>query len=125
MLCPFSMHRMALAGKELEKDVGKWLGPSTAAGTIKCVDVAIFAAYMLTFFFRSLVQSFPDASLGISVASTVRTSRRMCIWHHIRPPDRLVPANYRDGGGRALVILISIELGIDGVSPIFYDTIMV
>ncbi|KAG6890660.1 hypothetical protein C0992_000230, partial [Termitomyces sp. T32_za158] len=33
---PFSVHRMALAGKELGKDVGQWFGPSTAAGAIKC-----------------------------------------------------------------------------------------
>ena len=43
-LCPFSVHRMALAGKELGKDVGQWFGPSTAAGAIKCVDVAIVSA---------------------------------------------------------------------------------
>ncbi|KAG6901954.1 hypothetical protein C0995_006364 [Termitomyces sp. Mi166 len=32
---PFRVHRMALAGKELGKDVGQWFGPSTAAGAIK------------------------------------------------------------------------------------------
>ena len=44
MLCPFSVHRMAPAGKELGKDVGQWLGPSTVAGAIKCIDIAIFFA---------------------------------------------------------------------------------
>jgi hypothetical protein len=34
---PFSVHRMALAGKELGTDVGQWFGPSVAAGAIKCV----------------------------------------------------------------------------------------
>lgn len=34
-LSPFSIHRMALAGKALGKDVGSWFGPSTAAGAIK------------------------------------------------------------------------------------------
>ncbi len=29
---------MALAGKELGKDVGQWFVPSTAAGAIKCVN---------------------------------------------------------------------------------------
>ena len=29
---------MALAGKELGKDVGQWFEPSTAAGAIKCVN---------------------------------------------------------------------------------------
>jgi cysteine protease ATG4 len=40
-LCPFSVHLMALAGKELGKDVGQWFGPRTAAGAIKCVDISI------------------------------------------------------------------------------------
>ena len=40
----------------------------------------------------------------------------MCIRHHIRPPNPPVPASYRDGGGR-VVMLISIRLGIDGVKP--------
>ena len=35
--CPFSVHRMALAGKDLGKEVGSWFGPSTAAGAIKYV----------------------------------------------------------------------------------------
>ena len=34
---PFSIHRMALAGKQLGKDIGQWFGPSTAAGAIKSV----------------------------------------------------------------------------------------
>jgi len=38
-LCPFSVHRMALAGKDLGKEVGQWFGPSTAAGAIKCVTI--------------------------------------------------------------------------------------
>lgn len=33
--CPFSVHRMALAGNELGKSVGEWFGPSTAAGAVK------------------------------------------------------------------------------------------
>ena len=32
---PFSVHRMALAGKELGTDVGCWFGPSVAAGAIR------------------------------------------------------------------------------------------
>ena len=36
---PFSVHRMALAGKELGTDVGQWFGPSVAAGAIKYVSL--------------------------------------------------------------------------------------
>lgn len=31
---PFSVHRFALVGKALGKEVGQWFGPSTAAGAI-------------------------------------------------------------------------------------------
>lgn len=34
-LCPFGVHRMALVGKELGKEVGEWFGPSTASGALK------------------------------------------------------------------------------------------
>jgi cysteine protease ATG4 len=33
--CPFSVHRFAIVGKELGKEIGTWFGPSTAAGGIK------------------------------------------------------------------------------------------
>ena len=40
---------MAVVGKELGMDVGQWLGLSTAAGAIKCVDDdAPFCALTLT-----------------------------------------------------------------------------
>jgi hypothetical protein len=42
MLCPFSVHSMALTGKDRE---GRW---ATAAGAIKCVDVAIMAGQVRT-----------------------------------------------------------------------------
>ncbi|KNZ71586.1 Cysteine protease ATG4 [Termitomyces sp. J132] len=89
---PFSVHRMALAGKELGKDVGQWFGPSTAAGAIK-----------------TLVNVFPDAGLGVVVATdgvlfqseVFRTS-----W-----------------GDRPVLLLIGVRLGLDGVNPIYYETI--
>ena len=34
-LAPFSVHRMALIGKALGKEVGEWFGPSTAQGALK------------------------------------------------------------------------------------------
>ncbi|KAJ6602111.1 hypothetical protein B0H10DRAFT_1756317, partial [Mycena sp. CBHHK59/15] len=34
-VAPFGVHRMALAGKALGKDVGMWFGPSAAAGAIR------------------------------------------------------------------------------------------
>ncbi|CCL99974.1 uncharacterized protein FIBRA_01999 [Fibroporia radiculosa] len=107
-LCPFSVHRMALVGKELGKDVGQWFGPSTAAGAIK-----------------TLVHAFPEAGLGVSVAvdgviyqSDVYAVSRSTMGlgsprKHGRP----------SWGDRAVLVLIGIRLGIDGVNPIYYDLI--
>ncbi|KAG1786366.1 cysteine protease required for autophagy [Suillus plorans] len=103
---PFSVHRMALAGKELGKDVGQWFGPSTAAGAIK-----------------TLVHAFPEAGLGVSVAtdgviyqSDVYAASNV----HIGSPRRHMKATW---GERAVLVLIGIRLGIDGVNPIYYETI--
>lgn len=104
---PFSVHRMALAGKELGKDVGQWFGPSTAAGAIK-----------------ALVRAFPESGLGVSVATdgvlfqsdvfqASYSSRQR--YHHGK-----VPAQW---GDRPVLLLLGIRLGLDGVNPIYYDTI--
>ena len=97
-LCPLSVHRTVLAGKELGKGVGQW-GLSTVAGAIKRVDVTIVAECMpiSLSLFRSLVQSFPDSSLDVSVAVDGRSSRRAYTWYHIPPLKHLVPQSYRDG----------------------------
>ncbi|KAH8980199.1 hypothetical protein EDB92DRAFT_1937183 [Lactarius akahatsu] len=105
-LCPFSVHRMALAGKELGKDVGQWFGPSTAAGAIK-----------------SLVQNFPEASLGISVAVDGQIFQTD-VYSASHPPTQSPrPRKLSRWGGRAVVVLIGIRLGLDGVNPIYYETI--
>ncbi|KAI0668752.1 peptidase family C54-domain-containing protein [Trametes maxima] len=107
-LCPFSVHRMALVGKDLGKDVGQWFGPSTAAGAIK-----------------TLVHAFPEAGLGIAVAvdgtlyeSDVYAASRSTVYSIRRHgPTRL------EWGDRAVLVLIGIRLGIEGVNPLYYNTI--
>ena len=32
---PFSIHRIALAGQQLDKQVGEWFGPGTIAHVLK------------------------------------------------------------------------------------------
>ncbi|TFK48111.1 hypothetical protein OE88DRAFT_604347 [Heliocybe sulcata] len=105
-LCPFSVHRMALAGKELGKDVGQWFGPSTAAGAIK-----------------TLVNSFPEANLGVAVAvdSVVYQSDVYAASHgHLGSPRRYARAAW---GSRPVLVLVGIRLGLEGVNPIYYETI--
>ncbi|KAF8633482.1 hypothetical protein AX15_001409 [Amanita polypyramis BW_CC] len=106
---PFSVHRMALAGKELGKDVGQWFGPSTAAGAIK-----------------TLVHSFPECGLAVAVAidSALYQSDVYTASHggtaHARSPRKMVRTTW---GDRPVLVLLGVRLGIDRVNPIYYDTI--
>jgi cysteine protease ATG4 len=105
-LAPFSVHRMALAGKELGKDVGQWFGPSTAAGAI-----------------RTLVGMFPSAGLGVAVAVdgvVYQTDVYSASHGPIGSPRRHRTTNW---GDRGVLVLIGVRLGLDGVNPIYYDTI--
>ncbi|KIK64038.1 hypothetical protein GYMLUDRAFT_57070 [Collybiopsis luxurians FD-317 M1] len=110
-LAPFSVHRMALAGKDLGKDVGMWFGPSTAAGAI-----------------RFLVHSFPDAGLGVAVATDgLLTQTDVYAASHgassISYPRRGKGLAHTSWGDRPVLVLFGIRLGLDGVNPIYYDTI--
>ncbi|KAI6044613.1 cysteine protease required for autophagy [Pisolithus marmoratus] len=103
---PFSVHRMALAGKDLGKDVGQWFGPSTAAGAIK-----------------TLVHTFPEAGLGVAVAAdgvVYQTDVYAASNVHMRSPRRLARSSW---GDRAVLVLVGIRLGLKGVNPIYYGAI--
>ncbi|THH00355.1 hypothetical protein EW026_g2186 [Hermanssonia centrifuga] len=106
-LCPFSVHRMALVGKQLGVKVGQWFGPSTAAGAIK-----------------TLVHAYPEAGLGVHVAADggmIYDSEVLAASHSgIGSPRR---NGRRYWGDRAVLILIGHRLGLDGVNPIYYDTL--
>ncbi|KAH7879200.1 uncharacterized protein C8R40DRAFT_583107 [Lentinula edodes] len=110
-LAPFSVHRMALAGKDLGKDVGMWFGPSTAAGAI-----------------RSLVHAYSDAGLGVAVATDgLLTQTDVYAASHgtasTSYPRRGKGAAHTSWGDRPVLVLFGIRLGLDGVNPIYYDTI--
>ncbi|KAG7095265.1 hypothetical protein E1B28_006038 [Marasmius oreades] len=120
---PFSVHRMALAGKDLGKDVGQWFGPSTAAGAIK-----------------TLVHAFPQSGLGVSVATdgtlfqtdvftashsstTAPASSRGSTFSSPSLGRRRHHHTTSSWGDRPVLLLLGIRLGIDGVNPIYYETI--
>ncbi|KAJ7189878.1 hypothetical protein GGX14DRAFT_701934 [Mycena pura] len=132
---PFSVHRMALAGKAAGKDVGMWFGPSAAASAL-----------------RSLVNGFPACGLGVCVAtdSTLFQSEVFAASHS---PDALLRARLvapsrghgastsshrqahggkadeqakpetRAWGDRPVLLLLGIRLGLDGVNPVYHETI--
>ncbi|KAG8925659.1 Cysteine protease atg4 [Tulasnella sp. 418] len=103
--CPFGVHRMALAGKDLGKDVGSWFGPSTAAGAIK-----------------TLAFAFPECQLAVSVApdgvvfeSDVYAASN---WHSLGSSSRR-----QKWGQKSVLVLVGIRLGIDAVHPVYYEGI--
>ncbi|KAF9477390.1 hypothetical protein BDN70DRAFT_861911 [Pholiota conissans] len=106
---PFSVHRMALAGKELGTDVGRWFGPSVAAGAL-----------------RTLVNSFPECGLSVALATdgTLYQSQVFAASHGdtstSRSPRRQHASSW---GGKPVLLLVGIRLGIEGVNPIYYETI--
>ncbi|WVO18447.1 hypothetical protein L204_106164 [Cryptococcus depauperatus] len=129
-LCPFSVHRMALIGKELGKEVGEWFGPSTAAGALK-----------------TLANSFAPSGVSVATAtdsiiykSDVYAASRISSesWRQAHPcfapfeGDKDVAYGGKelraDGSGdkwgeRAVLVLVGVRLGLDEVNPIYYDSI--
>jgi cysteine protease ATG4 len=116
-LCPFSVHRMALAGKELGKEVGSWFGPSTAAGAI-----------------RRLAHEFPEAGIAVSVAadsviyqSEVYLASNLGSVQLQNGAPKAHPSSSKKNkwGNKTVLVLIGIRLGIDSVNPIYYETVKV
>ncbi|GAA97415.1 uncharacterized protein L969DRAFT_74527 [Mixia osmundae IAM 14324] len=113
-LCPFSVHRFAVVGKEQGgKEIGEWFGPSTAAGAIK-----------------HLASNFAPANLGVAV-SVDGTVYRSDVQAAANPPfsepataGRQDPApSVRTSWQRPVLILINARLGLDKVNPLYYESI--
>ncbi|WVF66166.1 hypothetical protein IAT40_000906 [Kwoniella sp. CBS 6097] len=119
-LCPFSVHRMALIGKELGKEVGEWFGPSTAAGALKTLTNS-FAPCKLA------VATATDSIIyrsDVYIASNL-PSEGWDGWPSVPKPRRSSASTTQSTawGEKAVLVLIGIRLGLDGVNPIYYDSI--
>ncbi|KAI5451359.1 Cysteine protease atg4 [Naganishia albida] len=116
--CPFSVHRMALAGNELGKSVGEWFGPSTAAGAVK-----------------TLTNGFPPCGLAIVTAtdSTIYASEVISASYHEPAgewadlmdalPVRTQGEKGDEWGGKGVLILAGVRLGMQGVNPLYHESI--
>ncbi|KAJ6617364.1 hypothetical protein B0H10DRAFT_1325361 [Mycena sp. CBHHK59/15] len=119
---PFGVLRMALTGKALGKDVGMWFVPSAAAGAI-----------------RTFVDTFPAAGLGVSVYQTeafapshsppsaagLASSSSPAVGGH-SSAGHGKSTNAKPGkrwADRPVLLLLGIRLGLDGVNPVYYETI--
>ncbi|GJJ78600.1 cysteine protease ATG4 [Entomortierella parvispora] len=94
---PFSVHRIALLGKQLGKNIGEWFGPSTTSQVTK-----------------ALVHNFPESGLGVYV-----TTDGVIYKDQVEEAATLKKA----GGFGNLLILVTIRLGIDKLNPIYNDAI--
>ncbi|KAF9436008.1 Cysteine protease atg4 [Entomortierella beljakovae] len=93
---PFSVHRIALLGKQLGKNIGEWFGPSTTSQVTK-----------------ALVHNFPESGLSVYVTTD-----------GVIYKDQVEEAMAKKPGGfGSLLILVTIRLGIDKLNPIYNDAI--
>lgn len=74
---------------------------------------------------RTLVHAYPEAGLGVSVASDsviYQTDVFAASHGAIGSPKRHAKSSW---GSRGVLVLIGVRLGLEGVNPIYYDTIKV
>lgn len=86
---------------------------------------------------RRLVNNFPGAGLGVSVAKDgVLSQTDVFLASHTNPQDASRSPRHTKNtttttpaalnwGDRPVLVLIGLRLGIDGVNPIYYETIKV
>ena len=71
------------------------------------------------------VHNFPEASLGISIAVDGQIFKTNVYTASVPPTGSPRHHKLSEWGGHAVVVLIDFRLGINGVNPIYYDTINV
>ncbi|EIM21822.1 hypothetical protein WALSEDRAFT_68740 [Wallemia mellicola CBS 633.66] len=101
-LSPFSVHRMAVVGKSLGKEVGEWFGPSTAALAIK-----------------HLVNNQTDINLSVSVASD-SVIYKSDVYQASGGTSTTADSEW---GNKPVLILVGVRLGLDGIHPRYYETL--
>ncbi|KAG0359609.1 hypothetical protein BC939DRAFT_501354 [Gamsiella multidivaricata] len=94
---PFSVHRIALLGKQLGKNIGEWFGPSTTSQVTK-----------------ALVHNFPQSGLNVYV-----TTDGVVYKDQVNEAAK----DKKTGMFGSLLILVTIRLGIDKLNPIYNDAI--
>ncbi|CAG8533380.1 7841_t:CDS:10 [Ambispora gerdemannii] len=97
-ICPFSVHRVALLGKQLGKNIGEWFGPSTASQAIK-----------------ALVDNFPTAQLSVHVATDGVVYKNEVY--------KAARNNQNHQEFQSVLILVAIRLGINKLNPLYYDAL--
>ncbi|KAI9022167.1 hypothetical protein CLU79DRAFT_751450 [Phycomyces nitens] len=132
---PFSIHRIALLGKQLGKNIGEWFGPSTISQVI-----------------QALVSDFPPAAMAVCIATDgviyhedvrdVATGKKprgefgylssrlhdlhedhgraeaMAIYNRYNPPS--IPSHVSEGVFKPVLLLVALRLGIESLHPTYH-----
>ncbi|CAJ0633565.1 8993_t:CDS:10 [Entrophospora sp. SA101] len=96
--CPFSVHRIALLGKQLGKNIGEWFGPYIASQVVK-----------------ALVENFSDAQLNVYIATDGVVYKNDVY--------KTAQNNLLNKDFQSILILISIRLGINNLNPIYNEAL--
>ncbi|KAL2911351.1 Cysteine protease atg4 [Polyrhizophydium stewartii] len=95
---PFSIHRIAILGKQFDKEIGEWFGPSTISQVL-----------------RVLVNDDPWSSMRVHVANDGVVYK-----NEIRT---LLAKTREDGKPTSVLLLIPLRLGVDTMNPVYYPAI--
>ncbi|KAJ3276697.1 Cysteine protease atg4 [Borealophlyctis nickersoniae] len=101
---PYSIHRIALLGKQFEKEIGEWFGPSTISQVLK-----------------ALLQSHKDTSLSLYIASDGVVYRKDIA-------EEFAAKSGGDDGkekSNSVLILVPLRLGLDNLNPVYYPALKV
>ena len=109
---PFSLHRFIDHGaSHCGKHPGEWFGPSATAS---CIEYVLYRGCFIRLCCRALSQQYPACGLSVYV-----TGDGADIYQ-----DRLFKlARNSAGGFRPVLILIGIRLGIERVTPVYWDAL--
>lgn len=112
---------MALAGKELGKEVGSWFGPSTAAGAIKRLVGEFDCGLEVVVGTDGVVYA-----SEVYAASNVKREENGAVPNTSKAPKASGGKHGKKPlkwGDRPVLVLLGIRLGIDGVNPIYYNSV--
>ncbi|TPX31071.1 hypothetical protein SmJEL517_g05490 [Synchytrium microbalum] len=98
---PYSIHRVALMGRQFDKEIGEWFGPSTISQVLKV-----------------LVQHHKETDLNIHVASdgVIYRTDLTSIWAKDGDPTQ-------SPSPVSVLILIPLRLGLDQLNPVYFPAL--
>ncbi|KAG1047456.1 hypothetical protein G6F43_010096 [Rhizopus delemar] len=126
---PFSIHRIALLGKQLGKNIGEWFGPSTISQVIQAL-VSDFAPANLSVYvaadgviYRDDVN---DVATGkkprgdFSYLSSLADSKGREEAKHLYDTSTPQSSTVKTDTFKPVLILVALRLGIDSLHPTYY-----